>query len=510
MMLLDRVAAEARVEKRSRARVAAAVAIVCLLAVAYLVFIRRYTSPYAAGSDASGYLNVARLLAHGELTQPVGSIAGLSPPGWDYYFQQPLGFIVHGDRGIMIPTYPVGLPLHLWLASAFVGLAYASILVNVVLAAAAGALMAGFGRRLGLSWGWALAGAAILWACPLYVFMGLQPMSDVPAMVWCLATIWCAVNARDHSPWAFPAGAALAMAVLVRPSNLLLVVPVAVVLGLHWRRWALLVLGGAPGAAFLAWYNLQLYGSILATGYGDVRSAFALEFFPHNAAHVGYWTVQLLSPVVVLGLLGVPWLMRQAPVAARLLLAWAGVFFVFYLFYYHTGETWWYLRFLLPAFPALIFLALLGARALAGKFPRSAGRKTGLLAALAIALVYQIRLGRDLHVTDIKHSDMMYLQLAGWMRSNAPANAIVMQMQTSGAFLFYTDFTVVRWDLSTAEAQRRLYAAAQAAGRPIYAALFDFEEQEAFAGRLAGAWTLQKRFGRAAIWQLAPDPVVIR
>lgn len=487
-----------------RARLVGIVA-VCAIAFAYLWFVRVHTSPYAVASDESGYLNLARLLRHGELTQPVGHIDGLAPPQWDYYFQQPLGFTVDRQSGIMTPTYPVGLPLHLWLASFFVGLEYASMLVNVLLAAASGLLIAILGRKLGLSWSWSLAGMAILWACPLFVLQNLQPMSDVPAMVWCMAALACALSARDRWPWGVAAGACVAMAILVRPSNLLVVVPLAIVLGLRWRAWAALMLGGLPGALFLAWFNHQLYGRAFTTGYGDVRSAFSSDFVPHNTTHVLYWMFQLLTPVSAIALAGLLWAPRRG-LAAQLLPAWAAVFFAFYLFYYHTGETWWYLRFLLPAFPAVILMALLGARALLERFAPAKFQLAIGATLLLSTLIFQARLGRDLHVTDVKHHDLLYVKLTDWMRTNAPANAIVLQMQTSGAFLFYTGFTIVRWDLPPPEAQRQLFHAARAAGRPIYAALFDFEEKEAFGGRLTGEWREMIRIERAAIWQLSDSP----
>lgn len=237
------------------------IAAVGVLAVAYLWFVRIHTSPYAAASDASGYLNLARLLSHGELTQSVGRIDGLTPPQWDYYYQQPLGFTVDRQSGVMVPTYPVGLPLQLWVASLFVGLEYASMLLNVVFAAVSGFLMAALGRKLGLSWGWALGGAAVLWGCPLFVMQNLQPMSDVPAMMWCMAAVLFALQARERWPWGLAAGAGVAMAVLVRPSNMLLLLPVAVLLGVRWRAWLALAVGGLPGALFLAWFNRQLYVS---------------------------------------------------------------------------------------------------------------------------------------------------------------------------------------------------------------------------------------------------------
>ena len=55
--------------------------------------------------------------------------------------------------------------------------------------------------------------------------------------------------------------------------------------------------------------------------------------------------------------LATPWV----PVARRRELAvlglWAALLIGFYAFYFHSGESWWYLRFILPAFPALLLAA---------------------------------------------------------------------------------------------------------------------------------------------------------
>ena len=121
---------------------------VVVVVISYLGFVRYNTSYLASNSDASGYFNVARALGSRALVQPVPRIEGLAPPQWDYFYQQPLGFLVNRNRGTMVPTYPVGFPLHLLAASPLFGLDYGVLAVNVFLAAAAAALMVLMGRQL--------------------------------------------------------------------------------------------------------------------------------------------------------------------------------------------------------------------------------------------------------------------------------------------------------------------------------------------------------------------------
>jgi hypothetical protein len=447
-------------------------------------------------------MNVARLLRSGQLVQPVSHIEGLTPPDWSYIYQQPLGFVVKPDTDTFVTTYPVGLPLHFLVAAPFVGLDYSALAVNVFLAAAAALLMIALGRQLGLPWLWAVAGAALLWACPLFIFFVNQPMSDVCATVWTLAVFSTALLTRRHWAWGFAAGAALAVSVLVRPTDLLLIVPVAVVVRFKIRSWLAIIAGGIPGAAFLAWYNLQLYGSALTTGYGNIASIFGLRFAPHNVVHFALWLPLLLSPFVIVPALGALRFRRESRGTVVMLALWCAAFVGFYVFYFHSGETWWYLRFILPMFPAVILAALLVTHRKFAQPLSQRWMKRAPLLLLVGALTWEIVCGHRLIVTLTKGDDRPYFQAVNWMQAHAPANAIVLQMQASGAFTYYTSFTIVRWDIINADAWKHLCAAAQATGRPLYATLFEFEEERAFPKILTGRWERVAQLHRISIWRL--------
>jgi hypothetical protein len=477
-----------------------AVVLLLLAAVGYLWFIRICCAPYAGSSDASGYLNTARLLRQGALITDVPRIEGLSPPAWDYFYQQPLGFIVDRERGTQTPTYPLGYSLHLFLAAPFVGLDYATIPVNVLLAFAAAALMLALGRQFGLPWPWALACVAVLWGSPIFILFAVQPMSDVAAMVWVLAALCGALRARERWPWAFGAGVAVAIAVLVRPSNLLVIVPLAFVLGLRIRAWLALGAGGLPGALFLAWYNATLYGSPFRTGYGSVSSLFRASYVPLNAFHVFAWLMLVFSPVVVLAALALPVVWKRMRFFAVLAGLWCAAFGGFYLFYYYTGEVWWYLRFLLPIAPALI---VAGALVLFHLRERWRPRLRWLPAALlAVTLLWEITASQRLHVRWTKQSEMGYQLAADWTKAHLPSDAILLQMQLSGAFTYYTDFTIVRWDLLDRDTSWPvLQRAARDAGRPLYAVLYDFEIERAWPEHIPGRWAKVADVRRMSIWK---------
>lgn len=470
-----------------------------LLAAGYAWFLREHISPYAGDSDSSGYLNSAALLRAGRLSIPMAALPGHTSADFGYIAHLPLGFTNRLAADLMAPSYPPGLPLHLLAFSFLVGLDWAAIPLNIGAALAGGALLYLFARRLGLPRPLALAGVAVLLLCPLYLFSALQPMSDLLALVWTLTALFAALRARESAGWAVGCGVAVAVAVLVRPTNLLVIVPVALALGTAWRRYLWVGLGGLPGALLLGWYNRSAYGTPVTTGYGDVSAAFAGAFLPHNLWHFARWIPALLSPLVIAAL-AAPF----TPAARRrefaVLASWAVLLICFYAFYYHSGETWWYLRFILPAFPVLILAALVAWHAFTAKAGRPALVGAVLLAA---GLTWEIRLFRRLDVLGIKSGEATYPDTAAWARAQLPADAAIFCMQVSGAFHYYTDFLLVRWDMVRPEDMTRLMQTLHAQHRPAYAVLFDFEEQRARQS-IGGRWTRLDRVRQATIWRIDP------
>lgn len=478
---------------------------VALFAAGLLWFVGTHCSPYAGGADSSGYLNEARLLLAGRIGYAPPQIAGLSEPGWPSVAHQPLGFVYRSDLGLMTPIYPVGLPLHLVLAAKMVGLDHAMVLVSLLCVVAAGGLSVATGRLLGLPQSWALAGGVTLLLSPLFLFMVGQPMSDALAMVWVCAACYFSLRARDGWAWAFPAGFAVAVAVLVRPTNLLVMLPVAVALGFRWKAWLALALAGAPGAAFLAWYNLQLYGKALTTGYGDISDALSPKYVPHNVLHFITWLMVLLSPLVAVASFGLPGLYRRQPFVCRFLLVWVSAFVGFYVWYYCAGDAWWYLRFILPVFPPVIFAGLLVLHHFAGEWVKTRYGRYVCALGIAAGLIWLLMWGRSLNVGDVKRGESVYPESIAWLNANVPANAIVLEMQLSGAAVYHGSQTLVRWDKLGAEHWPQLYAAAQAGGRPVYAVLMEFEVREGFPNRIPGRWEKIHELRNVSFWRLVGD-----
>lgn len=478
--------------------------LIALGAATYAWLIYKHGSPFAAGSDSSGYLNSARLLAAGQVTVPVREIPGYPPP-WPFYSHIPLGFILRGETN-MAPTYPIGLPLHLAAFAPLVGWEKTARVVNAVNVLAAAALLYALGRRLGVRRGWALAAIAALWLSPLWIMFALQPMSDPVAVTWTLAAILGALRSRERWTWSLAAGAALGIAVLVRPANLILAPAIAIALGRNARAWLGCAAGGVPFAAALLGYNARAYGSAFTTGYGFVGDAFAWANVPHNLAHFALWLPALIGAPLAVAALALPWLRVAGPdtathrLASWLLGGWAITFVGFYASYWFAGETWWYVRFLLPAFPAIIFAGLLVLQQLAARGGRARSLAIGLL---AVGLISQPLLQRELLNYSIREGERRYFRACAWLNEHLPAGAIVASCQLSGAQYYYTAFPLLRWDQVPRDEMEKILPGLRAAQRPLYAALFKHEEESAMKEHLAGHWTkLHEIENDVSIWQL--------
>lgn len=470
-----------------------------LAAMVYAYFLSRHLSPYAGGADSSGYLNSARLLGRGQaFAYPRLLPEQVAATEYGQMTHQPLGFVMV-DAERMAPTYPTGVPLQLLAASWIVGWKYSAYALNIGTALASGWLMYLLARHLGLGRWTAMGGAVWLLLCPLFIFAAVQPISDLPALFWSLLTLYCALHSPKDWRWSILAGLALGIAVLVRPSCLLLIIPVLMAVGRQWRAYLLIGLGGLPSALFLAFYNQQLYGSPFSTGYGSIWGTFSFDYLPHNSRHFARWIPTLLTPVLLLALAS-PWLMRRHRRASITLLAWLLTLTGFYLCYYHSGETWWYLRFILPVFPVLILAALYTLSTLWSR-PRPVWINTlGLMSCLGLVFYGEIRQIKTLDVLNIERGERSYPEAAAWAQSHLPAESVLCTMQVSGAFYYYTDYILIRWDQVEPEKFAALFGTINRLQRPVYAALFDFETTDALR-RMGGQWTKLATVGQVTFWQ---------
>jgi hypothetical protein len=447
----------------------------------YAVFFSRHIDPVAGPNDSGGYLNSAKALASGHLGPQPRPICGPAAGESDLTLYLATTFPSYAG-GRMAPEYPVGLPLVFAAAARVLGMEHAVptvILLQLVLGVVFTRL---FARAAGLSGGWDWLAAGIIGLSPVYLFQGLQPQSDGPALVWSTAAMYWAWTSREH-PWrAVLAGLATGLAVLIRPSDALLFFPLLIALLGTWRQFGLWLAAGLPCAAWLAWYNHILYGSAFVTGYGNQTDHFfGLEFvFPTLRAYT-MWLPLLFTPLIVLGLAG-PFLCRVAARLRLMLSVWAGVFLAFYSCYWCTWDNWYAMRFLLPAAPAMVVLALLVARALAERAGLSLFRagsigRSFVPSCLLVALVTGLLIhdARERRVLYWMHYNSRNADGPRWLAAHVPPNAVIFARHATNSLLYYTDLTFVRSDHAKAKSPG-FFADIASTGRPIYALNYWWED----------------------------------
>lgn len=444
-----------------------------------------------SGSDSTGYANAAYSLLHGPLVQPLPLLKELGlPPDYAFAFA-PLAYLPVPSAEKMTPFYPVGVPLHMALFSLVLGWQLGPYVVNPIFAVLSVWLLYRLGLEFGLTRAYAVAGAALLAFCPPFIFQAIQPMSDVVATFWVLAAIFAALRSRQRETWSLLAGAAFGVAFLVRPTNLLLLLPLAFSLRLTWRSLFFFGLGGSPLAVVFFAYNAVAFGHPLHTGYGSIGLQGALMWagLPDRFWHYVYWLALALSPLALLGWLTTPWQTQLSQRRRVLLISWFGVFFVFYCFY-SIYDQWWYTRFLLPGIPALLLALLHGSQTLAewGKQRLPAARWVVLALVLSAGLGYAQYLLWRFDVFSYGSGQFAHRAACRWVHQLLPAEGVVMAMEMGGTLKFYTDRASLRWDLPSTEQLQEITRRVTAQGRPLYAFLLAYEVAAA-QQKVPGDWT---------------------
>src|SRR5690606_18481385 len=118
-------------------------------------------------------------------------------------------------------------------------------------------------------------------------------------------------------------------------------------------------LGVTIGACGIALLNWILNGSPFVSGYGSLGGAFSTDHIWPNATRYARWIVETQSLVILAGVAALLVPLRAIWPAARersmlfLMAPVVAAVFVFYLLY-GVYDEWWFLRFVLTAWPFLI------------------------------------------------------------------------------------------------------------------------------------------------------------
>jgi hypothetical protein len=256
------------------------------------------------------------------------------------------------------------------------------------------------------------------------------------------------------------AGAAAGLALLVRPNLILLAGAFA--LWICWQDWrvgrgvmrlrrvAAFGICVAVSAAVVARVNLTLFGSATSSGYGDLSVLFALFWVPANIRLYGAWVIESQTPLVLVGvamaLLPVRRVWKTAPAqrGASLL----GLLVVTVLssyFVYQPFDAWWYLRYLLPAWPAVF----LGVGILVARAMETRRLVPAALALLAVGwLSTQGVMYAERHdAFTMRDNEIRYQAVAALVHANTDPSSIILSMQHSGSVRYYAGRNTLRYDL---------------------------------------------------------------
>jgi len=480
-----------------------AIFLVLTLAIYSWLLVDRF-SPEPAWSDGSGYMNSASMLTKWRFTSDLRKPYAIENP-YPYHFE-PLGLHFNDKSKQLTSTYFVGLPLHLAFVGNFIGLnngPYVVVIGSALLTLLITALIA---IELGVRSIVAFAAAASLAICPVFVLTSTSILSDTVATLWCSFAFLAAIKARrKNMAWALATGCAVGLAMLVRSTNVLMI-PAVVVALWNWEAIIYAAIGGIPAIGFLLYYQASVYGSPLHSGYGDFGAMFSMQAFVPTVAFFFHYFM-LLLPFALLSfcaLFQAPTRQTVKDVAA--LAAWAGAFVVFYAFYSPVHQHWSNLRFVEPAFPALLVMAGMGIEDLTSRFlPTPIREFAASFSAITAAFAGFATVQLYSHYPNPKLRDQGCVQSGQWITTQLPKDAVVLSMLYSGMIYFKSDQAIMRWDLvSRADAQGYLRDLKHS-GEPVYALLDSHEVSDPRIGNIPGKWTKLATFSSASIWRVIPN-----
>jgi 4-amino-4-deoxy-L-arabinose transferase-like glycosyltransferase len=433
-----------------------------LVAMATIVVVIGFTfgALVVGGADSYGYVSLAEKFASGSyrFDEPlIREFAGRLHPD----SLVPLGYTAVGEHGVIVPMYAPGLPMLLAVFRYFGGRDSVFLVVPLL---AVMALLSTYvmGRRLsGQAAG--VAAAALLAASPSFLFqLTAAPLSDLPVTAWWAVTL--SLLLFDSRTAALLAGGSASAAILTRPN----LVPLALVilLALLWTAWRqrstshrglqramLFVAGVVPGCVVVGIMNWLWYGSALISGYGRASDLYSWTNLGANLLRYPGWVLESQSPVVLLAV-ATPWLVtgvrdgRVPPGEMRLIAqSWLGFIFAVLASYvfYEPFDDWWFVRFMLPAFPPLLVLTVIAIIAATARLPQWP-RIVVPVALLAMVTWYELAYASSHNALDAR-GERKYAIAGAYVAQRLPSNAILLSMIHSGSIRYYSGRPTVRFDV---------------------------------------------------------------
>jgi hypothetical protein len=450
-----------------------------LALAAIFIFFSVHRQRYVGAADWYGYYAESLLFRQGQLTMKT-----TFPPA-QYPAFAPLGFNAVGNK--IIPQYPPGFPLLL----ALFGLVGLEFFVNA-LAGVLTILILYLILRDSVSRGMALL-YVLLWTFfPVNMFISIRMMSDLLATLFILLTYY--FFTRNKIFWS---GLAFSYAVVVRPSCVLFFIVFLPLIFKKKKFWSFcfstLIVGCLYGL-----YNWTVFGKPWLTGYREAASELTATVFLHHFFYYGKIVFILMTPLLLIPALLT--MVRRKP-NSWFYFSWLAAFWIFYSFWKSGGDSWWYLRFLLPGLPALFILSASGMQDIRERLLTWKPRWQPLLNAAAVLILllmlpyFNAFSERNLVYTADKGE--MYYQASKKMQSLVPPNALVGGIEMSGPIRLYTGLESFRWDQPQSF---KLMHDFLKKGRPLYLLIEPWNRQHPTIDQIAKTFVLK-------YIALMPDPM---
>ena len=404
----------------------------------------------AGGADSYAYVSQAEMWSRAVLRieQPL-----MSELPWPFAREalSPLGYRPARQGAAIVPVYGPGLPMMMGLFEAVAG---RSAVFYVVPALGGLAIWATYlmGARLAGP-GIGAMSAILLATAPVFLYQLVQPMTDVPATALWALTLALLVSRRGGP---FVAGASAGLAILTR-ANL---IPLLAVVGgfflwqaksggpqaAHWRRRVMLFAAGAvPGCVLAFALNAYWIGAPFEIGHGSLGDLFDVRNFWPNVVFYSRWLVDSETPAVLLAV-AAPFLSgrREGRAIALIWLAFVIAVFACYMFYV-PFEAWWYLRYLLPAFPALAVLTAVGILSIAMRLTGRTHRLTAAIVAAAIAW-HGVSYAAARDTFRLQEGERKYPAVGRYVADHLPERAVLLSIQHGGSLRYYSGRPTIRYD----------------------------------------------------------------
>ena len=430
----------------------------------------------AGGADSFAYVSQAYGWASGGLPRAEPLPISVPWPSGDSSLA-PLGYRPGPQPHTIVPSYAPGLPL--MMAAALVFGACGPFLVVPLCAALVVWLTFLLGRRTGGPWAGILA-ALLVMTSPIVLFQSVWAMSDVPAAAAWTGAAVAALGTSRRS--VVVTGACVAVGLLIRPN--LPILPLVFFAHFmissrdaeRWIRAALFSAAVAPAVVAIAALNTAWYGAPWNSGYGAAREIYSFATILPNLARYPVWLWQSQSPLVLLAF--VPFLPRlrrdTSPPAVRLCAALTLATLLSYLVYF-AFEEWWYLRFLLPAIPAVLVLMASGIVTLGRRLPRPWG-PLAVTAVTSVLVAYTIQFSVAHGIFGrVKTGERRYADIGTYIHQALPPNAVVLSVQHSGSVRYYGGRMTIRWDLIDRDWTSRAVPELERLGLHPYMVIEDWE-----------------------------------